>query len=212
VALAYAAGAAVTAGGVLSKAKVHGAELWAGLTNPRSVHVTQVLSKYNSHPTVGNRDCGPASVVMTLRMLKLKIPGLPAKADGQAAIVAVRRLTGVVSESVSTTNLDLEKALQQAGATTAEVVDLAAVKAAVTAGSPVILNGNPRNAGAYGWKYNAKQMMPYNGAHWIAVTGIDNKSGKYIINDPLSSVGPVEVTPAQLDAYRGGSMGITVSR
>ncbi|MBC7644683.1 MAG: hypothetical protein H7123_06125, partial [Thermoleophilia bacterium] len=45
-----------------------------------------------------------------------------------------------------------------------------------------------------------------------AVTGIDQRTGKFIINDPLSSVGPVEVTDAQLDAYRGGSMGITVSR
>ena len=54
-------------------------------------------------------------------------------------------------------------------------------------------------------------MTPYDGAHWIVVSGFDSKSGKYIINDPLSKVGPVKVTPAQLEAYRGGSIGIEVT-
>jgi hypothetical protein len=53
-------------------------------------------------------------------------------------------------------------------------------------------------------------MAPYNGAHWIVVSGLDEKSGKFIINDPLSKIGPVKVTAAQLEAYRGGSLGIEV--
>jgi hypothetical protein len=92
------------------------------------------------------------------------------------------------------------------------VHDLESVKAAVTSGRPVVLNGNPRNPGAYGPAFSADKLVPYNGAHWIAVTGFDEGSGKFIVNDPMSTVGPLKVTRAQLEAYRGGSLGIEVTQ
>jgi hypothetical protein len=55
-------------------------------------------------------------------------------------------------------------------------------------------------------------MTPYDGAHWIVVSGYDKATHKYIINDPLSKIGAVKVSKAQLEAYRGGSMGIEVSK
>jgi hypothetical protein len=122
----------------------------------------------------------------------------------------VRRLTGNAANTLSTTNTQLERALTAAGTKVKEIADAASVRQSVLAGNPVILNGNPRNAGAYGPSFNANQMTPYNGAHWIVVSGFDEASGKFIINDPLSKIGPVKVTPAQLEAYRGGSMGIEV--
>jgi hypothetical protein len=188
-----------------------GSELWAGVRNPRAVHVTQVPSKYNAAPAAGNRDCGPASVVMTLELLGKRIPGIAANAAPQKLINRVRQLAGNASNTRSTTNHELEQALQAAGTTTREVSDAASIKAAVLAGRPVILNGNPRNPGAYGPSFSAKQMTPYDGAHWIVVSGYDTKSGKFIINDPLSKAGAVKVTPAQLEAYRGGSLGIEVT-
>lgn len=198
------------AGAGVSKARKVGTEVWAGVRSPRAVHVSQVPSKYNANPAPGNRDCGPASVVMSLKLLGKSIPGVAAGAAPQKLINRVRQLAGNTTNSVATTNQELERALAAAGTKTREIADAASVRQAVLAGKPVILNGNPSSPGAYGPRFNATQMMPYNGAHWIVVSGIDEKSGQYIINDPLSKIGPVKVSPAELEAYRGGSMGIEV--
>jgi hypothetical protein len=198
------------AGAGISKARRVGTELWAGVRSPRSVHVTQVPSKYNPNPAAGNRDCGPASVVMTLKLLGKSIPGAAANAAPQKLINRVRQLAGNVANTASTTNHELGRALQSAGTRTREIADALSVRQAVLAGHPVILNGNPRNPGAYGTRFSASQMTPYNGAHWIVVSGFDEKTKQFIINDPLSKVGPVKVSPAQLEAYRAGSLGIEV--
>lgn len=202
---------ASVAGAGINKAKQVGSELWAGIRNPKTVHVTQVPSKFNPKPAAGNRDCGPTSVVIALGMLGKSVPGSSAKASAQSKIDRIRELAGSPNNAESTSNIQLAKALQSAGASTREVSDLASIKEAITSGSPVILNGNPRAGGAYGPRFSASQMTPYDGAHWIVVTGIDSASGKYIINDPLSKAGPVKVSAKELEAYRGGSLGIVVS-
>ena len=191
-------------------AKRVGTELWAGVKSPRAVHVTQVPSKFNTAPAANNKDCGPTSVVMTLKLLGIAIPGVAAGAAPQKLINRVRTLAGSDDSTTSTTNQQLEVALAAAGAKTTEVMDFAGVKASVLAGKPVILNGNPRNSGAYGPRFSADRMTPYNGAHWIVVSGFDTKTGQFIINDPLSKAGAVKVSPEELDAYRGGSLGISV--
>lgn len=207
--VAEAVGSAAGAG--VSRARQVGTELWAGIRSPRAVHVSQVPSKFNPSPAAGNRDCGPASVVMTLRLLGKQVPGAAASAAPQKLINRVRQLAGNASNAVSTTNHELARALRAAGTRTREIADAVSIRQAVVAGRPVILNGNPRHPGAYGPKFSAKQMTPYDGAHWIVVSGFDKATGKFIINDPLSKVGAVKVTPAQLEAYRGGSLGIEVS-
>jgi hypothetical protein len=194
----------------VSRARRVGTQLWAGVKNPISIHITQVPSRFNAAPAAGNRDCGPASVAMALRLLGKAIPGVAAGAAPQKLINRVRQLSGNVANGVSTTNLELERALTAAGTHVREIADAASVRQSVLDGKPVILNGNPRNPGAYGTHFTATQMTPYDGAHWILVSGYDTKTKKFIINDPLSKVGPVQVTAAQLDAYRGGSMGIEV--
>jgi hypothetical protein len=206
-----ASSAANVAGAGIARAKQVGSELWAGIRNPKSVHVTQVPSKFNPKPAAGNRDCGPTSVVIALGMLGKSIPGTSAKSSAQAKIDGVRKLAGSPDNTRSTSNLELEQALKAAGASSHEVNDLASIKAAITSGSPVILNGNPRAPGAYGRRFTSAQMTPYNGAHWITVTGFDEASGKFIINDPLAKTGPVKVSAEELEAYRGGSLGIAVS-
>lgn len=199
------------AGAGISKARRAGTELWAGVRNPKSIHVSQVQSKYNAAPAPGNKDCGPASVVMTLKLLGKSIPGTSAGVAPQKLINRVRQLAGNATNTASTTNHELERALVAAGTSTREIADGVSIREAVTAGKPVILNGNPRHPGAYGPKFSASQMTPYDGAHWVVVSGIDESSGKFIVNDPLSKIGPVKVTPTQLEAYRGGSIGIEVS-
>jgi hypothetical protein len=200
----------VATGAGVSTARRVGNELWAGVRSPRSIHVSQVPSKFNPAPASGNRDCGPASVVMTLRLLGKAIPGTAANATPQRMINRVRQLSGNVANTAATTNHELGRALNVAGAKTREIADAVSIRQAVHSGKPVILNGNPRNAGAYGPSFSAAQMAPYDGAHWIVVSGYDTQTGKFIINDPLSKVGPVKVSPSQLEAYRGGSLGIEV--
>lgn len=198
------------AGAGVSRARKVGTELWAGIRSPRLIHVSQVPSKYNTAPAAGNKDCGPASVVMTLKLLGKPIPGLGSNASPQKLINRIRQLAGNAANTAATTNHELGRALRAAGTRTREIADAGSIRRAILAGKPVILNGNPRNPGAYGSKFSQKQMTPYDGAHWIVVSGFDQKSGTYIVNDPLSKVGPVKVTPAQLEAYRAGSMGIEV--
>ncbi|MCW2927605.1 MAG: hypothetical protein JWM86_1573 [Thermoleophilia bacterium] len=199
-----------TAGAGVSRARKVGTELWAGVRSPRAIHVSQVPSRYNAAPAAGNKDCGPASVVMTLKLLGKSIPGAASSASPQRLINRVRQLAGNAANTASTTNLELERALTAAGTTVREIADAGSIRGSVLAGKPVILNGNPRAAGSYGRSFTASQMTPYDGAHWIVVSGYDTKGGTFIINDPLSKVGPVKVSPAQLEAYRGGSMGIEV--
>ncbi|MCZ4495921.1 MAG: Bacterial domain protein [Thermoleophilia bacterium] len=211
--IASAAGTAVAeaVGAGTSRAKRVGSELWAGVSNPRSVHVSQVASKYNTAPAAGNKDCGPTSVVMALRLIGTPIPGATTGATPQRLINRIRQLSGNADNTAATTNFELERAITSAGAKAKELTGYSEIKASILAGKPVILNGNPGNAGAYGSKFSAAQMTPYDGAHWIVVSGFDEKLNKFIINDPLSKVGPVKVSPTQLEAYRAGSMGIEVS-
>jgi hypothetical protein len=210
---ASATGSAIAkvAGTGAAGAKRVGSELWAGVRSPRAVHVTQVQSKYNTRPAAGNKDCGPASVVMALGLLDVKIPGVHARMTPQQRINHVRRLAGNEINTDATSNHDLARALEAAGAQTSELTDAAAIRSAVLAGKPVILNGNPRHPGAYGFRFSASQMLPFDGAHWIVVSGYDTATKQFIINDPLSRIGAVKVSARQLEAYRGGSLGIEVS-
>lgn len=199
------------AGAGISRARQVGSELWAGIRSPKSSHVTQVPSKFNQRPAPGNKDCGPTSVVIALKMLGKPVPGTSSKTSPQGLIDRVRDLAGTPDNTLSTDNLQLARALHAAGTKTEELRDFASIKSAIAAGQPVILNGNPRHAGAYGPRFSAAEMTPYDGAHWIVVTGMDEATGQFIVNDPLSKIGPVKVSPTQLEAYRGGSLGIAVS-
>ncbi len=187
-------------------------EIWAGVRDPRSVHITQVTSRFNRNPAADNKDCGPASVAMSLLLLGMKLPGIPKQSTAQRMINRARALGGSNDSTVPTTNHDLEQALAASGASTETVTEMSAVFAAVKSGKPVILNGNPRHPGAYGPSFSARDLEPFDGAHWIVVSGFDKKSGKYIINDPLSRAGALKVTASQLTAYCGGSLGLVVSR
>lgn len=194
----------------LAQARGKNGEAWAGKTDPRNVHVTQIPSRFNRTPTAGNKDCGPASVVMALKLVGLKLPGVTGSASAQGQINRARQLAGAGPSTQSTTNHELARVLERSGAVSHEVTSKDEVHNAVLAGQPVILNGNARNAGAYGPSFKPSQLVPFDGAHWIVVSGFDTKSGTYLINDPLSKVGVLKVTPAQLEAYMGGSLGIVV--
>ncbi len=115
------------------------------------------------------------------------------------------------SEHLGLTGLDnVKTAAQNSGAVATDVKGMDQVQAAVSNGQPVVLEGNPNAPGAYGKAHN----ISYNGGHFILVSGYDNQSHMYTINDPLSHKGPFEVTPQQLAAFGAtdGVKGVALSR
>ena len=58
------------------------------------------------------------------------------------------------------------------------------------------------------------QIYQFDGAHWVAVTGYNSSTGKYIVNDPLSQIGAIEVSESELRKYANGNghLGIAVYR
>ena len=80
---------------------------------------------------------------------------------------------------------------------------LGAVDAALARGSPVILGGVPGNAwakalGSAGYLDVGNGTASFN--HFVAVLG-RTSDGRYIVGDPLSSKGALEVTAAQLGTF-----------
>jgi hypothetical protein len=69
----------------------------------------------------------------------------------------------------------------------------------VRQGIPVVLAGNP----AYGWdsRYSNDQVYHFDGGHWVTVSGYDEKTGYYVVNDPLSQIGPIYVSAQELANY-----------
>lgn len=66
-------------------------ESWAGPTDPRTIHVTQFRSPFSKGASDGLfPDCGPASVLMALRLLDDQVPGIDAPAGAQAKVDRIR--------------------------------------------------------------------------------------------------------------------------
>ena len=56
-------------------------------------------------------------------------------------------------------------------------------------------------------------MQHFDGPHWVTVSGYDQTTGFYIVNDPLSQIGPIYVSEQELAnyaaAYGGFGLGVT---
>ncbi|MBL8951051.1 MAG: peptidoglycan-binding protein [Myxococcaceae bacterium] len=159
----------------------------------------------------GANDCGPTSVLMALSAL-----GLAAHPDAQAApyaIDAVRdAILGASNWSTKMGFDNLKRGIEAFGgaATTLSLAGvnkqgagLGAVDAALARGNPVILGGVPGNAwakalGAANYLDMGNGNATFN--HFVAVLG-RTSDGKYIVGDPLSSKGALEVTAAQLGTF-----------
>jgi hypothetical protein len=175
-------------------------------------HIAQYKGQYLTDGPSMRPNCGPASVTMALRMIGLDIPGFHGQRSeavlDQARILA----TGTNDISVGTTDAQLEQLITKSGAKWSESQDFNQITNWVKQGIPVVLSGNP----AKGWdsRYNSNQVYPFDGGHWVTVSGYDPKSGYYIVNDPLSQIGPLYVSAAELNSYTSahGHLGIAVFR
>ena len=175
-------------------------------------HIAQFAGKYLPDGPSMRPNCGPASVTMALRMVGLDIPGFNGQNSEQVLDKARVLATGKNDISVGTTDSELENLISQSGAKWSESTNFSEVTNWVKQGIPVVLSGNP----AHGWnsRYTADQVYPFDGGHWVTVSGFDSATGHYIVNDPLSQIGPIYVSEAELKNYNSahGNLGIAVFR
>lgn len=175
-------------------------------------HIAQFRGKYLTDGPSMAPNCGPASVTMALRMIGLDIPGFSGQNSEQVLDKARIMATGRNDVSVGTTDTELERVITQSGGRWSESNNFNQITDWVKQGIPVVLSGNP----AKGWdhRYTAGQVYPFDGGHWVTVSGYDAASGHYIVNDPLSQIGPIYVSEAELRSYNTahGNLGIAVFR
>ncbi len=151
-------------------------------------------------------NCGPACLAMAF-----KAYGLADPADsGQGLIRKVRlAMTGAANDLAATSLAGIRRTAQRQGLATALVFGPGAVTAAVAAGRLVVLAGNPQ---AYNTRFGVKDYQTFSGAHFVLVTGVD--ADGYWINDPLSRVGALHITAAELATfmgYRGWDLGLSLA-
>lgn len=192
----------------------------SSLTEANERHVTQrgryvegVLTgdDYNSAPEWdGYNDCGPTSVVIAASLVGELAP--PTAEGAHAAIENARDLA--FGEDTSSSRLtgvnQLATSLRGLGATGTvhAPASMDAIDAALAAGNPVIAGGYPFNSGAWGGSTaDYLESGEKNFAHWVVVSGT-TPEGNYLINDPLSPNGAIEITREQLVAYLDEGMGM----
>ena len=155
-------------------------------------------------------NCGPASVTIALRMIGLDVPGFNGQRDQRVIDKARMIATGKNDTSVGTTDTELERVVQAAGGRYSESSSLSQLLGWVKGGTPVILAGNPSQA--WNKRYSNDQVYKFDGGHWVTVSAYDEKTGYYVVNDPLSAIGPIYASEAELATYfsRNGGLGIGV--
>lgn len=183
-------------------------------------HIAQFRGKYLPDGPSMRPNCGPASVTMALRMVGLDIPGFSGQ-NSEAVLDKARVIaTGENNVAKGTTDNQLESLISTSGGRWSESSNFGEMTSWVKQGIPVVMAGNP----AHGWnnRYSSDQVYPFDGGHWVTVSGYDAKTGYYIVNDPLSQIGPIYVSEAELQNYnasraesdgsRSGGLGIAVFR
>lgn len=176
----------------------------------QSIHIAQFRGPYLPDGPTMRPNCGPASVVMALRKIGLDIPGFNGE-NSEAVLDKARILaTGQNNIAVGTTDSELERLIEASGGKWSESTNFAEMTQWIKSGVPVVLAGNP----AQGWnhRYSNDQVYKFDGGHWVTVSGYNQQTGKYIVNDPLSQIGAIEVTEQELYSYNqaNGGLGIGV--
>lgn len=184
--------------------------------DPAKIHISQVTDEvYNSGSTTASANCGPTSVIMAIRLCRRPVPGEERGLRGEDLVLHVRKLaTGGTDRWVGTHNLHLQRILQLAGCRWRVLTDVRDILNRVRMhGEPVIMAGNPANPGCYTARYSYYDIRRSDNGHWIVVSGYVRERGTYIVNDPQSTVGPIEVSAAELVAFdrKDGGFGIAVA-
>lgn len=173
-------------------------------------HISQFRNRFNPNGPSMAPNCGPAAVTTALRLIGRDIPGYSGQVDQRVIDSARIIATGKNDTRVGTTDTELERVVSAAGAKWSESTNLDQLLGWVQGGTPVMLAGNPWRA--WDTRYSRDQVYPFDGGHWVVVSGYDVKTGYYVVNDPLSTIGPIYVSKAELQTYfsRNGGLGIAV--
>ena len=183
--------------------------------DPRAIHISQVADEvYNPGSPNATANCGPTSVIMAIRLAGRPVPGED-RLSGEDLVLHIRRLaTGGSSDRLrGTHNLHLQHVLEMAGCRWTVLKDVRDILRRVREkGEPVIMAGNPAVPGAYPARFPYYDIRRYDNGHWIVVSRYVPERGTYIVNDPQSTIGPVEVTAQELVAFdsKDGGFGIAV--
>jgi len=148
----------------------------------------------------GHSECVPTSGVMALSALGLIDHPSPEQA---AEVIHDLRLDSGNRSSGGMNFGELATGLEKHGAATQDLgTDLTAIDAALESGNPVLAGGNPWEA----WGQQMNESGEYlnfsdPGDHAVCILGKNPDSGKYIVADPLSRNGAIEVTREQLERF-----------
>jgi peptidoglycan hydrolase-like protein with peptidoglycan-binding domain len=176
---------------------------------------TQYFQSFNgSAKPYGANDCGPTSAVIAAAALGLTEH--PSAAEAPHAIDAMRDTIFHTNTTTSTTMGmgAVQQGLAAYGADTAKLdvskatkdgAGLEAIDTALEAGHPVILGGTPGEAWAKGLNQTHDYLdMGKRGdasfGHFVTVLG-KTPEGKYLVADPLSKQGTIEVSAAQIGTF-----------
>lgn len=145
-----------------------------------------------------NGNCGPASIVNTLRLVGLDVPGFRGERT-QAVIDAARLLTtGSNDPAAPTTKAQQAVALRAAGADVATTRSLDAGLEAVRRGAVLLIGGD---RAAPSWPRRLDDAPPTRVANHAAVVArYEPATGHYVVFDP-ALFAPVRVDVAQLAAF-----------
>jgi hypothetical protein len=153
---------------------------------------------------------------MALKLLKV----LPEGQDPQHAEAIIDQLQNKLMQTQPAdprlqnhgpyTNLwQIQQLAQQAGCSADMVQGLSGINAALAQNKVVISAGNSIAYDArFGNNYETVNGQPFSGQRLICVEGRDKQTGNYIIGDPLSKVGAIEITPAELQGFINGAQSI----
>ncbi|MCW2959929.1 MAG: hypothetical protein JWM25_935 [Thermoleophilia bacterium] len=182
--------------------------------DPASVHISQVADEvYNPGSPNATANCGPTSVIMAIRLVGKPVPGAD-RFRGEDLVLYVRQLgTGNIDRLDGTHNLHLQRVLELADCRWTVLHDVRDMLARVRErGEPVIMAGNPAVPTTYTARFPYYDIRRYDSGHWIVVSRYVPERGTYIVNDPQSVIGPVEVTAQELVAFdsRDGGFGLAV--
>ncbi len=184
--------------------------------DPSKIHISQVEDEvYNATSTYASANCGPASVIMAIRLCGRAVPGEERGLKGEALMLHVRALAtgGSTDRWKGTHNLHLQHVIEAAGCQWTIVHDARDMLRRVRErGEPVIMAGNPAVPTTYTARYPYYDIRRYDNGHWIVVSRYVTERQTYIVNDPQSTIGPIEATAAELLAFdsKDGGFGIAV--
>lgn len=174
----------------------------AGVTgDPNSFFMTQFRSQFNQNGPSESENCGPTSLAMAFKAFGKGPQGVN-PGDTEGFIEQTRQMmTGADNINSETTYNDIQRGAQAGGLNSQIVGGLQGVDQAISAGAMVIAAGNPDRpgSGAYGLRMSADDYSAFNGRHLILIVG--RNGSDYLINDPLSKKGTIEVTRSELQAY-----------